>query len=420
MIIKKFGGASLGSAERIRNAANIVINDPQNMKVVVLSAISGTTNSLSEICTYLSGGNIEGAVDVICRMEKNYDSLISELLSQDFALRARSFISDIFSMVRSQAKVAFTPDVEKTILAQGEIISCQLFSLLLESLGVEHTVLNALDFMRLALNREPDTLYIRNEFQKSLENAHGICLVQGYLCRNAFGNIDNLGRGGSDYSASLLGSAIQAEIIEIWTDTTVMQGVDHISFDEAAELAYFGAKILHPSSLQPARAAGIPVRLLNVLEPLSAGTLINDAPDLSRRIRAVASKDNITAIRIKSSKMLLAHGFLRRIFEIFESYRTSIDMICTSEVSVSLTIDDTTHISEILHDLKQYGTVTVDHDMSVICVVGDIAGLEADVLNALKNIPLRMASWGGSEWNISLLVSREDRDKALEALGKLM
>lgn len=420
MIIKKFGGASLGSAERIRNAANIVINDPQNMKVVVLSAISGTTNSLSEICTYLSGGNIEGAVDVICRMEKNYDSLISELLSQDFALRARSFISDIFSMVRSQAKVAFTPDVEKTILAQGEIISCQLFSLLLESLGVEHTVLNALDFMRLALNREPDTLYIRNEFQKSLENAHGICLVQGYLCRNAFGNIDNLGRGGSDYSASLLGAAIQAEIIEIWTDTTVMQSVDHISFDEAAELAYFGAKILHPSSLQPARAAGIPVRLLNALEPLSAGTLIDNAPDLSRRIRAVASKDNITAIRIKSSKMLLAHGFLRRVFEIFESYRTSIDMICTSEVSVSLTIDDTTHISEILHDLKQYGTVTVDHDMSVICVVGDIAGLEAEVLNALKNIPLRMASWGGSEWNISLLVSREDRDKALEALGKLM
>ena len=436
MIVKKFGGTSVGTPERIRNVAALVCNDPHEQKVVVLSAMSGTTNSLVEICSYLYNNNIEGAIDVISKLEKKYEKVVEELFTDALVKGlAYGFITDKFTEIRTFTKGIFTAAEEKAILAQGEIISTFLMSSLLKEMGVEAVLLNSLDFMRLNEKREPDTEYIKAAFTKALEKEPcSLYIVQGFICRNAFGQVDNLERGGSDYTASILGAAAGAEVIEIWTDIDGMHNNDprvvegtkavrHLHFDEAAELAYFGAKILHPTCIQPAKFANIPVRLLNTMDPSAEGTLIDNAADTSSRIKAIAAKDKITAIRIKSSRMLLAHGFLRKVFEIFESYRTSIDMICTSEVGVSLSIDNTTHLSEIVHDLKQYGTVTVDHDMTIICVVGDMewenVGLEAKALDAMKEIPVRMVSFGGSDYNISFLVRNEDKTKALKALNKI-
>ena len=340
----------------------------------------------------------------------------------------------VFIFIRSYTKDLFTLFEEKIILAQGEIISTNMMTNYLLEQGINAVLIPALDYMRTDKNAEPDLNYIKEKLAQQLAKLPeaDIYITQGYICRNAYGEVDNLQRGGSDYTASLIGAAVNASEIQIWTDIDGMHDNDprvvdktapvrQLQFEEAAELAYFGAKILHPTCIQPAKYANIPVRLLNTMEPQAPGTLISNESE-SGKIKAVAAKDNITAIKIKSSRMLLAHGFLRKVFEIFESYQTSIDMICTSEVGVSMSIDNTKHLQEIVDDLKKYGTVTVDHNMCIVCVVGDLSwnnvGFEAKAVAAMSEIPVRMISYGGSNYNISFLIKEEDKKRALQALSK--
>ena len=346
------------------------------------------------------------------------------------------FLNEQFDFLRSFTKHPFGIREEKIVLAQGEILSTNMMTAYLREQGINADLLSALDFMRIDKNGEPDSISIKEKIAEQLKaNADAeLFITQGFICRNAYGEIDNLQRGGSDYTASLLGAAIGASEIQIWTDIDGMHNndpriVEHttairqLHFNEAAELAYFGAKVLHPTCIQPAKFANIPVRVLNTMMPEAPGTLISNESERGI-IKAVAAKDNITAIKIKSSRMLLAHGFLRRVFEIFESYQTSIDMICTSEVGVSMSIDNTTHLNEIVEDLKKYGTVTVDHGMCIICVVGDMdwenIGFESRAMDAMKDIPVRMVSYGGSNYNISFLVRESDKVTALRKLSKCL
>ena len=432
MKVLKFGGTSVGSAQRMKEVAKL-INDGEK-KIVVLSAMSGTTNTLVEISDYLYKKNPDGANEVINRLEAQYKKHINELYStENYKQKTLDTIKAQFDIIRSYTKDLFTLFEEKVILAQGELMStCMMTNYLLEQ-GVNVELLPALEFMRTDKNSEPDPVYIKDKLEAQLE-LHpdaDIYITQGYICRNAYGEIDNLQRGGSDYTASLIGAAITSSEIQIWTDIDGMHNNDpryventspvpYLQFEEAAELAYFGAKILHPTCIQPAKYANIPVRLLNTMDPTAPGTLISNEL-VQDTIKAVAAKDHITAIKIKSSRMLLAHGFLRKVFEIFESYQTSIDMICTSEVGVSVTIDNTVHLNEIVDDLKKYGTVTVDPNMCIICVVGDLEwtnlGFEANALDAMKDIPVRMISFGGSNYNISFLVKEEDKQRALQSLS---
>ena len=432
MKVLKFGGTSVGSPQRMKEVAKL-INDGDK-KIVVLSAMSGTTNSLVEISNYLYKKNPEGANEVINKLESKYKQHINELYStEEYKQKTWSLIKDIFNGIRSFTKEIFTLFEEKVILAQGELMSTNMVTNYLLEQGVNVVLLPALDFMRTDKNAEPDSVYIKSKLAAQLEMHPDadLYITQGYICRNAYGEVDNLQRGGSDYSASLIGAAVNASEIQIWTDIDGIHNNDprivdktspvrQLHFEEAAELAYFGAKILHPTCIQPAKFANIPVRLLNTMEPTAPGTLISNDTELGK-IKAVAAKDNITAIQIKSGRMLLAYGFLRKVFEIFESYQTSIDMICTSEDGVSVSIDDTKHLNEILNDLKKYGIVTVDHDMCIICVVGDLrwenVGFEAKALDAMREIPVRMISFGGSDYNISFLVSKEDKKRALQSLS---
>ena len=406
-------------------------------KIVVLSAMSGTTNTLVEISDYLYKKNPEGANEIINKLESAYKRHVEELYSTDeYRQKGMEAIKSHFDYIRSFTKDLFTLFEEKVILAQGELISTAMVANYLLECGVNAVLLPALDFMRTDKNAEPDPVYIKEKLQAQLEMHPDadIYITQGFICRNAYGEIDNLQRGGSDYTASLIGAAINASEIQIWTDIDGLHNndprvVDHTSpvrqlhFEEAAELAYFGAKILHPTCVQPAKYANIPVRLLNTMDPSAPGTLISNDTEKGK-IKAVAAKDNITAIKIKSSRMLLAHGFLRKVFEIFESYQTSIDMICTSEVGVSMSIDNTKHLAEILNDLKKYGTVTVDSGMCIICVVGDLEweniGFEAKALDAMRDIPVRMISFGGSNYNISFLIRECDKKKALQSLSNAL
>ena len=430
MKIMKFGGTSVGSASRIQAVARLVTEAGRNL--VVLSAMSGTTNTLEEIVAYLYNRNADGAKDTISRLEAKYQKTLQELYATEEAReQCGAHIRSVFDGLRALTRELFGPVQEKMVLAQGELLSTKMMELYLKEQGVKVLLLPALDFMRLDLQGEPDQDYIREHLLPLLEADADLFLTQGYICRNAHNEVDNLQRGGSDYTASLVGAAIGAEEIQIWTDIDGMHNNDprvvketravrHLHFDEAAELAYFGAKILHPTCIQPAKYANIPVRLLNTMEPSAPGTLIDNRPDPGT-IKAVAAKDNIAVIKIKSSRMLLAHGFLRKVFEIFESFRTSIDMICTSEVGVSMSIDDTRFLNEIVHHLKKYGTVTVDLDMCLICVVGDMdwenVGFESNVLAAMKEIPVRMVGYGGSNYNISFIVKEEDKKRALQALS---
>ncbi|MBQ6761300.1 MAG: aspartate kinase [Bacteroidales bacterium] len=432
MKVMKFGGTSVGSAARMQHVADLVASAGQNL--VVLSAMSGTTNTLVEVAGYLYNHNSEGARDTISRLEGKYLKVIKELYAtEEYADKARTFVHESFAFLGTFAKQLFGPAQEKVILAQGELLSTHLMYWYMQEKGIAVELLPALDFMRLDVHGEPDSEYIREKLSGLIAQHPDaqLYLTQGYICRNAHDEVDNLQRGGSDYTASLIGAALGVEEIQIWTDIDGMHNNDpryvegtsavrHLHFEEAAELAYFGAKILHPTCIQPARYANIPVRLLNTMEPEAPGTLINNIPEPGT-IKAVAAKDNIVAIKIKSSRMLLAHGFLRKVFEIFESYRTSIDMICTSEVGVSMSIDDTRYLGEIVHDLKKYGTVTVDLDMCIICVVGDMdwenVGFESKALSAMKDIQVRMVSYGGSNYNISFLIKEEDKERALKALS---
>ncbi len=435
MKVLKFGGTSVGSAQRMKDVARLIMDGEK--KIVVLSAMSGTTNTLVEISDYLYKKNPEGANEIINNLEAAYRRHIDQLYSTDeYKQKTLDFLKEEFNFIRSYTKDLFTLFEEKIILAQGEIISTNMMTNYLLEQGVNAVLIPALDYMRTDKNAEPDLNYIKDKLAQLLERMPqaDIYITQGYICRNAYGEIDNLQRGGSDYTASLVGAAVNAEEIQIWTDIDGMHDNDprvvdntspvrQLQFEEAAELAYFGAKILHPTCIQPAKYANIPVRLLNTMEPDAPGTLIATESE-SGKIKAVAAKDNITAIKIKSSRMLLAHGFLRKVFEIFESYQTSIDMICTSEVGVSMSIDNTKHLHEIVDDLKKYGTVSVDHGMCIVCVVGDLrwdnVGFEAKAVSALADIPVRMISYGGSNYNISFLIKEEDKKRALQALSKTL
>ena len=432
MKVMKFGGTSVGSAERMKHVATLIQTGQPTF--VVLSAMSGTTNTLVEIAGYLYNRNPDGASETINRLEATYDGHTVKLLATDeWREKTKAFLHEVFDSLRAFTRQPFGPVEEKQLLAQGEIMSTHMMTNYLHEQGVPAALLSALDFMRLEGNGEPDMAFIREKLGEQLQTAADapLYITQGFICRNAYGEVDNLQRGGSDYTASLVGAALGAEEIQIWTDIDGMHNNDprivdgttavrHLHFEEAAELAYFGAKILHPTCIQPAKYANIPVRLLNTMAPEAPGTLIDNHRDTGT-IKAVAAKDNITAIRIKSSRMLLAHGFLRKVFEIFESWHTSIDMICTSEVGVSMSIDDTRHLGEIVHDLKKYGTVSVDLDMCIVCVVGDMdwenVGFETRAVQAMQDIPVRMVSYGGSNYNISFLVREEDKPRALRALS---
>ncbi len=403
-------------------------------KIVVLSAMSGTTNMLYEISDYLHKKNPVGANEIINQLEEKYFQHVDDLYtSEEYKHKATEFLQQEFDYIRSFTKGIFTMFEEKIIVGQGEILSTNMVALYMQEQGINSALLPALEFMRTDKNGEPDLEYIREKLKliMSEEEEHEIYITQGFICRNAYGEVENLQRGGSDYSASLIGAAIGASEIQIWTDIDGMHNNDprivdktspvgQLSFEEASELAYFGAKILHPTCIQPAKFAGIPVRLLNTMDPSAPGTIISNKTQRGT-IKAVAAKDNITAINITSSRMLLAYGFLRKVFEIFESYKTSIDMVTTSEVGVSVSIDNTTNLSQILNELKKLGTVTVDVDMCIICVVGDLdwhnIGFESLATETMKEVPVRMISYGGSNHNISFLVAAADKKKALQSLS---
>ena len=436
MKVMKFGGTSVGSPERMKGVASL-ITESGEPTFVVLSAMSGTTNSLVEISDYLYKKNPEGANEVINNLEKKYMQHVEDLYSTDEMKKTtREFLQGEFNYLRSFTKDLFTSFEEKSIVAQGEIMSTNMVVNYLKEQGVKAVLLSALDFMRTDKNAEPDPQYIKEKLGAIMEQNEGyqIYITQGFICRNAYGEVDNLQRGGSDYTASLIGAALPADEIQIWTDIDGMhnndprvvehtEAVRQLNFEEAAELAYFGAKILHPTCVQPAKYAGIPVRLKNTMDPKADGTIIDNVI-VRGKIKAVAAKDNITAIKIKSSRMLLATGFLRKVFEIFESYQTPIDMIATSEVGVSMSIDNDAHLNDIVNELKKYGTVTVDSDMCIICVVGDLdwsnVGFETMATDAMKNIPVRMISYGGSNYNISFLIKEKDKKQALQNLSNVL
>ena len=432
MKVLKFGGTSVGSAARMKDVAKLICDGDQ--KIVVLSAMSGTTNNLVEISDYLYKSNTTGALEKINLLESKYFIVIDELFSTpEMKTEATVIVKTMFEYLRSFSKSVFTLFEEKVILAQGELLSTTIFQLYLNEIGEKSALLPALEFMRIDKNSEPDLNYIIEKlaYQLSEYPGNSIYITQGFICRNIYGEIDNLQRGGSDYTASLIGAAIKATEIQIWTDIDGMHNNDPrivegtkpvpvLHFEEAAELAYFGAKILHPTCILPAKLANIPVRLLNTMEPKAHGTLIS-TQSKKGKIEAVAAKDGITAIKIKSGRMLLAHGFLRKVFEIFESYQTPIDMVTTSEVGVSVSIDNAKRLDEIVNELKKFGTVTVDKDMVIVCVVGDMpfenVGFQAKVVGALSEIPVRMISYGGSNYNISFLIKAEDKKRALNALS---
>jgi len=431
MKVLKFGGTSVGSPERMKKLLDII--DPAERQIVVLSAVSGTTNSLVEIAQAYLADDKNKAAGLISELKNKYGAFVKELFNKaEYLEQGKEVIDYHFSLLSNLAKDLFTNIEEKIVLAQGELISTTLYHVYLKEIGVPSVLLPALDFMKIDEDNEPVVDYITEHIKPLLEKhpENKLFITQGYICRNSFGEVDNLRRGGSDYTASLIGAGIRSEEVQIWTDIDGMHNNDprivkgtkpiaQLSFDEAAELAYFGAKILHPQSVFPAQKYKIPVRLLNTMDPQAPGTLITDTSETDR-IKSIAAKDGITAIKIQSSRMLLAHGFLRRVFEVFERYRTSIDMITTSEVAVSLTIDDTTYIEEITAELLSFGSVDIDKDQTIICVVGDFGaekhGYAARVLEAVKHIPLRMISYGGSDHNMSLLIKTEDKTEILRSL----
>ena len=432
MKVLKFGGTSVGSPERMKDVCKLITDGQQ--KIVVLSAMSGTTNSLVEIADYFKKHNAEAANNVINKLRSKYMDHVKDLYATEkMAQETIDLLEDIFMFLHTFSSADFDETAEKTVLAQGELMSTNMVTNYLKEQGVKVKLIPALDYMRIYDNGEPDIAYINNNLSEILNNNTGydLYITQGFICRDERGNIANLQRGGSDYTASLIGAAIRAEEIQIWTDIDGMHNNDprivdkttpvrQLNFEEAAELAYFGAKILHPTCIQPARYAGVPVRLLNTMYPKAPGTLINNEMQ-EGGIKAVAAKENITVIKIVSSRMLLATGFLRKVFEIFETYNTSIDMVTTSEVGVSLSIDNKSRIVPITEELKKYGTVEIDEDMCIICIVGDLRqnniGYETEVIDALVNVPIRMISYGGSNHNISVLVKNCYKKEALQALS---
>jgi aspartate kinase len=428
MVVLKFGGTSVGNAERIKNLLSLL---PNKKCIVVLSAVSGTTNRLIKLSNFLKDDLKNDFAIELIEFQSFYHALINDLFKTDqFKQLAFEMIEMHISQLNKWKSGLYSKRRENEIVSRGELISTSLFHLHLSEKNIPSNLISALDFMRLNEDEEPDIIYIGQEIKKVLKEDVQINITQGYICRDKFGNISNLKRGGSDYSASLIGEAINAEEIQIWTDIDGMHNNDprivdntspisSMSFDEAAELAYFGAKILHPQSIGPAQRANIPVKLLNTMMPEKGGTLISLGENQNRFL-AIAAKDDITSIRIKSTRMLMAYGFLRRIFEVFERYKTPIDLITTSEVTVSVTIDNKQYLKEIIEELSQFGLVESKSDNSIICIVGkfegDHPGYANQVFNALKDIPIRMISYGGSRHNITLLVNSVNKKPALTSL----
>lgn len=434
MKVLKFGGTSVGTAERIKNVAGLITAAGRN--IVVLSAMSGTTNTLVEISQYLLKNNIPGAQETLNALRRKYQGVVDALFDNpEIAAECADDLNASFSFIARLMEGDFTQAEEKEVLAQGELMSTALMHAYMRQQGIHSVVLPALEYMRTAQGGEPDMKYIATRLRRMMDLAGDaqVWITQGYICRNAYGEIDNLRRGGSDYSASIIGAVLGLEEIQIWTDIDGMHTGDpryvsdtrpvaRLHFEEAAELAYFGAKILHPSCVLPAKLHNIPVRLLNTMQPDAPGTLIANFPP-DGTIKAVAAKDNITAIKIKSGRMLLAYGFLHKVFETFDKYSTPIDMMATSEVGVTVTIDDTRHLAAITDELKSFGTVTVESDMVIICIVGDLewthpGDFQARAINALRGIPVRIISYGGSNYNISMLIRATDKIRALESLNR--
>jgi aspartate kinase len=433
MKVMKFGGTSVGKPHRMHEVARLITTDDE-AKIVVLSAVSGTTNALVSISESLSAGKKEEAKQKIDALEAQYKSFIVDLVKeQDVLQKAESILKEHFEFLNIILKISYSEALNKDILAQGELLSTKLFSVYLDEQKIDHAFLPALDFMSIDANDEPQVEVIREKLNAILRQhaSQKLFITQGYICRNARGEVDNLKRGGSDYSASLIAAAINASVCEIWTDISGMHNndprivnktipIEQLSFDEAAELAYFGAKILHPASIWPAQQYKIPVKLLNTMEPQDKGTLIAEEAS-SSGVKAIAAKDGITAINIKSSRMLLAYGFLRKVFEVFEKYRTSIDMITTSEVAVSLTIDSDGALSEIVKELETFSTVDIDKDQTIVCIVGHKMATQENTLkkifDSLSNINIRMVSCGGSEHNVSLLVDSANKKQVLQQLN---
>lgn len=430
----KFGGTSVGKPERMHQVAELITKDEES-KIVVLSALSGTTNTLVNISDALAEGDKKKAKKLIDDLENHYTSFIGELLKKDeLKSKAVKIIAEHFEFLNIILRISFSDALNKDILAQGELMSTKLFSIYLEEINVDHLLLPALEFMRIDGNDEPDLKSIKSSLATLLKKNSNkkIFVTQGYICKNKRGEVDNLKRGGSDYTASLIAAAANASVCEIWTDIDGMHNndprivkktkpIEILSFDEAAELAYFGAKILHPTCIWPAQQSHVPVKLLNTMQPEAKGTTIQDNVETTGA-KAVAAKDGIVAIKIKSSRMLLAYGFLRKVFEVFEKYRTPIDMITTSEVAVSLTIDDTNHLKNIIKELEPFGTVEVDKDQTIVSIVGNLIAEEKDMLNkifkSIKDIPVRMISYGGSRHNVSFLIQDKYKNEMLLAVNK--
>lgn len=434
MKIMKFGGTSVGKPERMHAVAELITAEKEP-SLIILSALSGTTNSLVEIGQSLAAGHKDQALGQIRKLRLHYDDFCGLLVSSPQGQqKARAIVEEHFEFLEIILKISYSEALNKDILAQGELLSTKLFSCYLEEKGIRATLLPALEFMSIDEENEPEIPKIKKRLQGllNLHKAETLFITQGYICRNAKGEVDNLKRGGSDYTASLIGAALNASEIQIWTDIDGMHNndprivektfpIEQLSFDEAAELAYFGAKILHPASIWPAQHFNIPVKLLNTMEPQAHGTVITELPS-GDGVKAIAAKDGITAIKIKSSRMLLAYGFLRKIFEVFEKYKTSIDMITTSEVAVSLTIDDIAHLSNIQNDLEPFGSIELDFDQSIISLVGNEIASTPSILKkifeTLEPVPLRMISYGGSRHNISILVKAVQKVEALRLLNK--
>jgi len=434
MKVMKFGGTSVGKPERMHQVSELITRDGQPT-LVVLSALSGTTNSLVDISQALADGNKEAANEKITHLQNHYRRFVDQLLTRpSMREKGHRVVTEHFDFLHIIMKISFSEALNKDILAQGELLSTRLFSLYLEEKGIDHILLPALEFMSIDQYEEPQLPLIRQRLQRLME-VHAnkkLFITQGYICRNARGEVDNLKRGGSDYTASLVAAALQADVCEIWTDIDGMHNndprmvdltlpIEQLSFDEAAELAYFGAKILHPTCIWPAQQENVPVKLLNTMQPDAAGTVIEKDAG-STGVKAVAAKDGITAIKIKSSRMLLAYGFLRKIFEVFEKYKTSIDMVTTSEVAVAVTIDNDTYLKEILQELQPFGTVEVETGQTIVSVVGNEIGQTEHVLEKLftsiRNIPVTMVSFGGSAHNITLLIPAKYKKEILQALNK--
>lgn len=432
MKILKFGGATTETNEKYKLVADLV--SKQKQVVVILSASPSTFTLLKDISTYLYQRNTEGANELLNKLEKDFSTQIDEIFeTENVKSEASDVLCNIVQEIRGFFNEVFTLFEERVVVAQGEILSTKLFTLLLKEQGVKADQVSALDFMRIDRNGEPDLNYLKVELSAILkmQKETTVFITQGRICRNSFGEIDNLRGGGSDYTAALIGSAINSEEIQIWSDVDSLQNTPSsvvnqsqddklLSFEEAAELAYFGAKMLHPTCIFPAKLANVKVRLMNIYNSNSEGVLISNETELGK-IKAVAAKDGITAIRIQSGRMLLAHGFLRRIFEVFEHYRTPIDMLTTSEVGVSVTIDNPRNLEEIIYDLRRYGSVSIDEDMTMISVVGDLnwekSSLRDKVLDTIKALPIRMLTYGGSDYNISFLVRTAAKEETLRHLN---